>query len=82
MPKMLRTKKRISDLVFIMTFKQSGKSEEKEKKKFKVEANNEGREGTRVYSSSFGGETKPVEKKLKISKTKTTHNPVQNKLHF
>lgn len=81
MPKMLRTKKRVFDLVFIMTFKQSGKSEEKEKL-FKVEANNEGREGTRVYSSSCGSETKPVEKKLKISKTKTTHNPVPNKLYF
>lgn len=35
MPKTLRTKKRIFDLVFIMTFKQPVKSEEKEKKNSK-----------------------------------------------
>lgn len=50
---------------FIMTFNRVRKTQGGERKKggrkegrFKIDANNEGKEGTRVYSSRFGSKSK------------------------
>lgn len=65
---MLRTKKRILDLVFIMTFKQSVKCEEKggRKKDSKWRQTRKERKEPEFGSSRFGSKTEPAEKKLKM----------------